>query len=111
MPASIRHLVPGSFVFSLIVMSSLSLFWPPALWISLGIGLVYLCCTVIASIITAAKHGWSYLPILPLVFACYHFGYGIGFIKGVIDFMILGRVPSDRFRTLTRSSARPLPRS
>ena len=110
LPASIRHLVPGSFVFSSIALACLGLFWPPALWAWLGMFGVYLCCAVIASMITAAKRGWNYLPILPLVFACYHFGYGMGFLRGVVDFLILRRVPADRFTTLTRSSAQPLPR-
>lgn len=39
----------------------------------------------------AARQQWSLLPLLPLVFACYHFSYGYGFLRGVWDFVILQR--------------------
>lgn len=107
-PASVRHLAPGGFVFCLITLPLLALFDSGVLWIWIGLISIYICCNFISSIITA-RQGWSYLPILPLVFGCYHFGYGLGFLKGVIDFVILRRVPSDRFTELTRSSAPPVP--
>jgi glycosyltransferase involved in cell wall biosynthesis len=109
-PASMRHLIPGCFVISLAVLPLLGLAWPLALWIWFGIIGAYLCCAAGASIATAAKHGWSYLPILPIVFACYHLGYGIGFTKGMID-LIFRRVPAARFTDLTRSSARSSPQN
>jgi succinoglycan biosynthesis protein ExoA len=108
-PASLRHLVPGSFVFCLIVLPLLAVFSTIPLWIWLSMIGLYVCCNLIASLVTSARKRWTYLPILPLVFACYHVGYGIGFIKGVIDFVILRRVPSNSFTKLTRS-ARSLPR-
>ena len=49
----------------------------------------YAICNVAASFLTAARHGWKLFPILPLVFACYHFAYGYGFLRGVLDFVIL----------------------
>jgi glycosyltransferase involved in cell wall biosynthesis len=107
-PASVRHLVPGSFVGALIALPFFGLAWSPALKVWLAMTGGYLFCTATASMMTAAKAGWRYLPVLPLVFGCYHFGYGIGFIKGITDFLILHRVPSDRFRALTRSSSRSL---
>jgi len=103
-PASPRHLVPGSFVFCVIALPLLAVFNPAVLWIWLGLVSIYLCCNFTASFITAAHQEWIYLPILPLVFGCYHFGYGLGFLKGVIDFVILRRALSDRFTELTRSS-------
>jgi len=48
-------------------------------------------CVVAASIVTAAKTDWKLLPVLPLVFGCYHFGYGWGFLRGVLDFVVLRR--------------------
>jgi hypothetical protein len=44
------------------------------------------------------------LPALPLVFACYHFGYGIGFLRGLIGFVLLRRAPSAAFTRLTRAA-------
>jgi succinoglycan biosynthesis protein ExoA len=109
-PASLRHLVPGSFVFCLIVLPLVAVIYAVALWVWLGMISLYICCNLIASLQTSARNGWSYLPILPPVFACYHLGYGMGFLKGVVDFIILRRVPSDYFTQVTRSSARSLPR-
>ena len=109
-PASLRHLVPGSFVFCLVVLPVIGLLYPVLLWIWLGLIGLYLCCNLAVSLVTAAQRGWRFLPILPVVFGCYHFGYGIGFCKGTIDFLILRRSGSTSFSKLTRSSARPLRR-
>jgi succinoglycan biosynthesis protein ExoA len=109
-PASLRHLVPGIFVFCVIALPLLSLYNPAVSWIWVGLITLYLCCNLTASFITAARQGWRYLPLLPVVFGCYHFSYGLGFLKGIIDFVVLRRLPSGRFTKLTRSAARPMPR-
>jgi glycosyltransferase involved in cell wall biosynthesis len=107
-PASIRHLVPGAFIFCLTALPPAALFFPLLwrLWIAL-LG-AYAMANVVASLITAARRGWNFLPALPLVFACYHFGYGIGFLRGVVDFIILRRQPALAFTQLTRSPASEL---
>jgi glycosyltransferase involved in cell wall biosynthesis len=104
-PASLRHLVPGSFVFSLIALPVFAIFYPPVLFVWLGLIALYALCNLSASFVTAAQHGWTYLPMLPPVFACYHFGYGLGFLRGVLDFIFLHRSPSTIFTSLTRPSA------
>jgi len=74
----------------------------------------YLLAVLVASVLTAAKTEWKLLPVLPLVFPCYHFGYGIGFLRGIWDFVILRRGASVSFTNLTREStmeAKPAPRS
>jgi hypothetical protein len=43
--------------------------------------------------------------VLPAVFGCYHFGYGIGFLRGILDFVILHRGASVSFTKLTRGSS------
>jgi len=55
---------------------------------------------VVASVHAAGRTKWNLLPILPLAFCCYHFGYGCGFLKGLLDFVILRR-------NATASFARP----
>ena len=102
-PASIRHLVPGIFVLSSILLLLGSLWWSIAIWTWLALVGTYIICNVAASTLTAAQHGWKLFPILPLVFACYHFGYGYGFLRGVLDFVILRRAPSADFTRLTRT--------
>lgn len=100
-PASLRHLVPGTFA-GLLMMLALA---APFLW-SARIGLAFLLglyalALLPASLLTAAHAGWSLLPLLPCVFACYHLGYGFGTLFGVWDFLIRRRA-SGRFVALTR---------
>ena len=66
---------------------------------------LYFVCNLTASILTAARHGWKLFPLLPVVFACYHFAYGYGFLGGIWDFVVLRRGPHRTYTTLTRSSA------
>jgi succinoglycan biosynthesis protein ExoA len=105
LPASLRHLVPGIFAFLLLVLPLVSIYWRPAAWGWLGLMSLYAVCNVVASCLTACRHGWSYLLILPFVFACYHFGYGYGFLGGVWDFAILRRKPTRAYTVLTRTTA------
>jgi hypothetical protein len=66
---------------------------------------MYGVCNVVASCLTAARREWKLFPLLPLVFACYHFAYGCGFLHGIWDFVILRRGPSGTYTNLTRSIA------
>jgi succinoglycan biosynthesis protein ExoA len=105
LPASVRHLVAGGFVLSLIVLLAASLRWPLAVQVLAILVSAYLACNITASSLTAARHDWKLFPILPVVFACYHFAYGFGFLRGVWDFVILRRGPHATYVTLTRPSA------
>ena len=104
-PTALRHLVPGLFVCALIFLPLLGLLFAPLfffLWLAcLG---AYAVANVGASLATAARTEWSFLPLLPLIFACYHIGYGSGFLRGVIGLVILRRAPSATFTQLTRVS-------
>jgi succinoglycan biosynthesis protein ExoA len=104
LPASVRHLIPGCFVLSLLLSSLASLLWPPAAWCLLGLGGAYSTCNLAASLLTAARQGWVLFPLLPPVFACYHFGYGYGFLRGMGDFVLLRRGPKRMYTELTRTS-------
>lgn len=102
-PASIRHLVPGGFVGMLLVLSALSLAFTWArLWFFGLLGL-YICANLAASFITCRQPAnWKYLPVMPPVFAAYHFGYGFGFLRGVIDFVLLKRGGQAAYGKITR---------
>lgn len=102
-PASWRHLAPGGFVFAFLILSIASTWSPLATWGWTILAGTYAICNVAASFLTALRHGWKLLPMLPLVFACYHFSYGFGFLRGVVDFIVLRRKPSVHFTRLTRS--------
>jgi succinoglycan biosynthesis protein ExoA len=100
-PAALRHVVPGSFAASLILLALAAPVLSPA-----RLGLVaqvgaYLLALGSASVATAARVGWRLLPGLPSVFVCYHLGYGLGFLFGIWDFLVRRR--PGRFVGLTRS--------
>jgi len=113
LPASWRHLVPGAFVLTLAVLFLLStfsfLFFGQSSFnfqlstfcFLLGVSSYALAVTA-ASVHTASKSGWKLLPLLPLVFPCYHFGYGIGFLRGIWDFVIRRKGAHRNFAKLTR---------
>jgi hypothetical protein len=106
LPASIRHLVPGFFVLALLVCPLLGLWWPLAAWGWLGLLGIYTVSNVTASMLTAARHGYRLFPLLPIVFACYHFAYGYGFLRGIWDFALWRRGPNHTYSEITRSAAR-----
>jgi GT2 family glycosyltransferase len=102
LPASWRHLVPGIFVLAALINLVLL---PWVAWASTLLLIqisAYLLTTLVAAFSTARQWGWPLLPIMPLIFACFHFGYGLGFLKGLLDFVILRRPPSRGMETLTR---------
>ena len=105
LPASPRHLVPGLFVLSLLVLSAAAFFSPAAAMTLLALAGIYGAGLAFASLLTASRAGFELLPVLPLVFLCYHFGYGVGYLWGVCDWLLLRRQPSARFTTLTRTSS------
>jgi hypothetical protein len=117
-PASWRHLIPGVFLlilFVLLAASALSalaaVFWPSSsvasqwpIWLLGGAIGLYGMCGLAASICTAVRTELKLFPVLPLVFACYHFGYGLGFLTGILDFCILRKHARDSFTRLTRKN-------
>ncbi len=46
----------------------------------------YGLATLAASVTIARRHGWRHLPVLPVVFAAVHLGYGSGFLAGLVRF-------------------------
>jgi hypothetical protein len=104
-PGSMRHVVPGCFVLLLALLPALSFFEPALLRVWFGLVIAYLGLLVLATLTTACKGGWKLAPLLPLAFACFHFGYGIGFLCGILDFVLLRRGPALAFSRLTRPAS------
>jgi succinoglycan biosynthesis protein ExoA len=102
-PTSVRHLIPGAFVLLLTVLPLISLAWQPAGWGWLGLLGMYSICSISTSSLIAARTEWKLLPILPLVFACYHLAYGYGFLRGFWDFVIWQRRAHRTYTELTRA--------
>lgn len=103
-PASIRHIVPGSFALSLLVLAFAACLWPPAIWPLLALSGVYGLANLVASTLTAARKGWFLLPLFPLVTACFHFAYGLGFLRGMWSFGVLRRGASPAYTQLSRQA-------
>jgi len=83
-----RQLIPAIFVSSLILTSVLSFFSKFFLWLFLLIVGSYLFAKFGFSFAIAIKKGLKFFPVLPAVFFTLHFSYGLGYLKGIWDFMI-----------------------
>jgi len=101
LPASIRHLVPGAFVSTMLALILVALFSSLAGQLLMGLLVLYLSATVIASFITC-KANWKYMIVMPLVFIAYHIGYGYGFNRGLLDFFVLKKGAGNKYVELTR---------
>lgn len=103
LPASWRHLVPGSFVLGNIVVFAAALFGVifgrgPLSWFTMAgmaADIVYAAAVMAASGAVARKTDWRLFAVLPLVFFCFHVGYGLGFLYGIWHFGIVPR--NDRY--------------
>jgi hypothetical protein len=107
LPASIRHLVPGAFVFALLALALLSIFLAPARVLLAALLASYAVANLVATVHTClAARTFRYLAVIPIVFASYHVGYGYGFLRGVVDFLLLRRGGGEAFTAITRGSSR-----
>jgi glycosyltransferase involved in cell wall biosynthesis len=104
-PASARQLVPGGFLGSLLVLAAASPFSGLAWQGLLGLLSLYAVMSVVFGLKLCRKSSrLRYLPVMPFVFATYHFGFGYGFLQGIADFIILRKAGSSRFAALTRTA-------
>lgn len=102
-PASIRHLVPGGFIGCIILLAVLSPFNTLCGGLFLALMGFYIVSCTLATLVTCRKRSlWKFIPVMPIVFAAYHFGYGYGFLRGLIDFMLLRKGGKQSFAKLTR---------
>ena len=86
-----RQVVPGLFVFSLILSVILSFLYKSFLFLFVLIIGSYFLANIIFSLQISFKKGMKYFLPCFLTFFVMHFSYGLGFLKGIIDFLILGK--------------------
>ncbi|MCK4245428.1 MAG: glycosyltransferase family 2 protein [Candidatus Omnitrophica bacterium] len=84
-----RQLIPAVFVGSLVLAGLLSFLSNYCSWLFFLIMLLYLSANLAFSLSTAIRKGLKLLPALILSFATLHFSYGVGYLKGIWDFVIL----------------------
>jgi glycosyltransferase involved in cell wall biosynthesis len=82
---SLRHVIPGLFVATVLASLAAALIWP-AVWIVLALvaGSYLLLSTVESVIIARARRRWYLAWLLPIVFASLHLTYGIGSLVGLV---------------------------
>ena len=88
---TVRQMAPSTFVAAIAVLAVAG-FWSKLAWGALAL-LVAPYVLAIAGVAASAlrKHGLACASCLFLVFPTLHFAYGIGFLKGTIEFLILRR--------------------
>jgi hypothetical protein len=80
-----RHAAPLGFVGGILLALALSLLFKPFLWLLL-LGLAfYAVVSLVAGIQVASRHGWRYLPVVPLLMLTYHLVYGASTIAGLLQ--------------------------
>jgi succinoglycan biosynthesis protein ExoA len=86
-PASWRHLIPATFVAAaaLLPLAALALRSQFVLAAWMAMLATYFLAILAASVQCARRYGWTLLPVLPVVFAAYHFSYGAGFLAGLMQ--------------------------
>jgi len=78
-PLRLRHYAPLALVLSILLPLILSLLYPPFAWISLFILATYSIASSCFSLKIALKEkNIVYFFLMPIVFACRHFGHGFG---------------------------------
>lgn len=97
---SIRQLFPFLFVSGILVGILLSFFS----WIFVGLLTFTLGVYIAFALFFGIQLGKSHLEGLKIafVFAILHTSYGFGYLKGIIEFLILNKKPSNRSKELTR---------
>lgn len=97
---SLRQLVPFFFMFFL------SVFIPISFWSKLAsaflISVVLLYLLIIGAVSISGSKGVKTFRFSVLAFLCLHFGYGLGYYRGIIDFMIFNKKPAESAGKLTR---------
>lgn len=101
--ASLRHLAPGVCLAGWMAAVLVGLVRRRLLLIPAAAGAAYASTNLLVSLqlVRRQRPAWRSGALLPVVFACMHFGYGYGFLRGVFDFLIRGQ-GTGRFTRLTR---------
>jgi cellulose synthase/poly-beta-1,6-N-acetylglucosamine synthase-like glycosyltransferase len=86
---SLRHLIPSLLVLTLILSLLLGQWFSPFKTLGLLTLLAYLLAEVTCAWIAGRRQGMAVAARLALVFPVLHFSYGLGFLKGLLDFFLL----------------------
>ncbi len=82
----IRQFVPAAFVAALVMCLVMAPFLEAGWWLLGLVAAAYAVANLCATAVEIRKHGWSMLPLLPVIFGTLHLSYGAGFWAGVVRF-------------------------
>jgi len=86
-----RHLAPPLFVFALFTSGLLALIHHGFLILALLTMASYLTASLLVSLLIASRKGWKHFPLLPVVLAIIHLGWGLGFLWSLARVVLLRR--------------------
>ena len=95
---TLRQIVPPLFVGSLIISLILSMLSNYFLWLLLFISGSYVIANLGFSLKISFKKEGKCFFLLPFVFAIIHFGWGIGYLKGVLDFIVFDKSKMEKIK-------------
>jgi glycosyltransferase involved in cell wall biosynthesis len=88
---TIRQVVPAMFVLSMLISGILAPWLPLAGKVLAAVVVPYAIVNLGCSTVTALQRGAKYGFVLPVVFLVLHLGYGLGFLRGIVDFLVHNR--------------------
>jgi len=88
---TVRQIIPPLFILALIVSGAMAPFFSAMRIVTAFVVAVYLIAVVGCSSTVAFERGLRYAPALCAVFAVMHVSYGVGFLRGVAEFLIRGQ--------------------
>lgn len=88
-PATLRQLAPPLFMLGLLLLFIGAMLSPLIVVLFTLDVLFYTAAIFVVSLSVAAKHGFGLFGHLLLTFPSIHFSYGVGYLHGILDFMIL----------------------
>jgi hypothetical protein len=88
---TIRQLVPALFIMSLVGSGLLSVLWPPAGVLCIGIAGTYAVVVLGCAARAARKQGLACGAVLTVLFPLIHFGYGLGFLRRIGEQLVGAR--------------------
>lgn len=87
---TLRQVMPGAFVAALVGLMLAALWLLAARWMLAGMIGTYLCVLVGAAVRVSARAGLRCGALLVPVFATLHVSYGLGFLRGTLDWIVRG---------------------
>lgn len=87
---TIRQVIPAVFVLGLLGSGTFAPWTVYGGWVLCALISTYVVADLGTSIYVGFQHGVRSTLVIPIVFPVLHLSYGLGFLKGILDFFILG---------------------